>query len=246
MKTKEQLLNLIRNYFYTVYEIGEISSQETMMCLQNYLTLLLTNKNIDSTSVNYVIHKVDMKKFDDNSIAKLIYEDNIFHIYLNANNFSFSHISQQTKIIKLFIHFGHEVQHMLQYILAPKLMEKYDDYLFDLEMKTHIIEQGSNTRENRKLTRKLKNLLAINRDVSKIELNATYRAYTNFVKLLEDIIKKEQNHSFVNFILCMFEQIEHYNILDIINDTHLINQGKSSVLDLIENHNQDPETTKLF
>lgn len=260
MKTKEQLKQLIRNYFYTIYEKGEISSQETFMCLDNYMQLLLLNKNVDPSSVNYVIHKANMKKVDETAVAKMNYEDNIFHIYLNAinfsmqripkpektNNFTSEHISKLRKIINLFIHFGHETQHLLQYVLAPKLMEKYDDYLFDLEMKTYILDKKDNTRENRKLSRKLKNLLNQNKDVSKIELNATLRSYQNFVALLQDIIKNEQNKSFVHFINLMFEQIEHFNILDYINDKDIIKQAKLNVKDLVENHSQDPDVTFLF
>ena len=208
-KILSQLKNDIRNYFYTIYANEHISTQETEMCLNSYLRYILIYHDIDLNSIRFVIHKVKEQELDLSESAKMSVDGNLFEIFLNKKLFSINNINKLENIIRLFISHGHEVQHILQYILAYNMMDKYDNHIFKLIeiANNHDIKYSS--RENKKLVNKLTNLYAHNLLLSRVELNAVYRSFSNLENIIHSIIQTEQDSSFKNFLDLLLYQLAY-------------------------------------
>lgn len=212
MKKEPPLKHLqqeIREYFYTIYKYEHISLQETEQCLNAYLKYLLLKNNVDTNSINTVIHKVREKNLDLSETAKMTIDGNLFEIFLNRAHFSIDKISKLENISRLFISHGHEIQHIIQYVKAYKMMFKYDEHLLNLIDIASKYDLKYSPRQNKKLVNKLTNLYASNLLLSRVELNAVYRSFENFENLINDIIAEEEIPSFKNFLYVLLEQFDY-------------------------------------
>ena len=235
-----------RNYLYTIYKQESISSQETEMCLNSFAKYLLGLKNINLSEDKLVIHKVKPSFFASRQTAKMEHENGKFDIYLNKDNLKITHIEELEIIISIFVSCAHEIQHVIQYINAPHMMQKYNNKLFDLEQKLDFAKINIKSRKDRRLLKKLRKLYEDNLTVSAIELNATFRAYQNFLNLLTDLKETENNKKFSAFINLVMEQLKWLYEADYVSDNIALNEAQKNVDNLVNTHNQDPETTIVF
>ena len=126
------------------------------------------------------------------------------------------------------------------------MMKKYNDLLFDMEMKTYLAKQSAKDRSSRLLAKKLNNLYNSNTIVSRVETNATYRSYEAITNLLYEFYENETNASIKNFFVLLIIQMEQNCYLDYVADQHETKSCKENIKILIEKYNQDSNTTKLF
>ena len=246
MAKKINFINEFRKYLYTIYQHEGISTQETEMCLNSFAKYLLSLKGINLNQDKFVIHKVKPSYFSANQTAKMEHENGKFDIYLNKDCFKITNIEELEIILSIFISCAHEVQHVIQYIKAPHMMKKYDDKLCDLKLKVAMTKAGKKSRTDRKFIKKLTKLYEDNLAVSSIELNATFRAYQNFLELLYTLKDMEKNKSFANFIDLVIDQVEFLESLDYNSDNLALEEAQKNVDNLVNNHDQNPKTTTIF
>ena len=126
---KAKPIEIIHNYLKTLDENGNISTTETENALNAFVQYLFDLKNLDINSIRYAIHKSDIDSENDDFVASMNQEGkNLYNIYLNKHNFHIHDISKISTVFDMFRNLAHEVHHIFQYILSPKLMKKYDKF----------------------------------------------------------------------------------------------------------------------
>lgn len=243
---KSTPFEIIENYLFNLSQNQETSTTETEIYLDALVNYIFQLKNINRENYRVVIHKTNPKDFKKFQLAKMTQDKDFFEIFLSKNNFSINNKADFYKILDLSISCGHETQHILQYILSHNLMEKYDNFMFAIEDTIDDFKSKKGTPKG--LIKRLQQLLEANKIMSKIEINADYRANQYIATLIHELY----NSKYINNI-DFFELVKFFELLledKILDDADLYQaqeiSNKKIINSLVYDYKMPPQAMKIF
>lgn len=210
MNTQKEL-KIIDAYIFNLYKNKEVCIDETINFLHVYRDYILKLNNLLPNNLTVDIFLV--KKFEDNSLAFMEqdYKDPTrFSIYLQKDCLKAKNINDLDKIFLTLIDFGHEMQHIIQFIKTPKAMNKF----FNAEMNyeqlyaNSLVSKTLSRKTSIKLTKTLNRCNSALHLTAHTEKEADYESYSYVLELLDQILQNHNNDiDFINFMLEYIDKI---------------------------------------
>lgn len=211
MEELNQNLKNIRKFFYQLFNEENATREEVYNFLQECLKFVFekNNLNINDFNVNlHIVKQLPISSCDATMIAN-DKDETKFDVFLKSNSLKIKNYLDVQHFLYYIYVFLHECGHIIQYVCHSKDMAIYDnEYLIYQDTLVDMEETEHKSKDLRRATREMSKFFDALDAASPVEKNANKQAYLNYKLMLDELIVREQDDEFADFLASAYSGLQ--------------------------------------